>query len=176
MFRILLACCFAVAMASPSAGQDRTQPRRIDPDRFPDYGIPSQRQTAPSAAEKLDLIPPSDARPLGACHRELPTAQWLRCLRDTATLTDVELDRTVAQIKAGFERREETGDVLRRAWSRALDESLVRWRSLRDYECQQLAMAEPEAPRELFEARMICAIHRNRARAAKLAARYAIAD
>ena len=55
-------------------------------------------------------------------------------------------------------------------------ESLARWRSLRDYECQQLGMAEPGAPPELFPARLMCSISRNAARAEELSRRYGLVE
>ena len=163
--------CLAVLLASPVLAQDRPPLRRIDPERFPDYGIAAPTQT-PVVSQQIEVKLPDAEHPLGVCDRAMPTSLWLRCLRDTAAMTDDELGKAGARIKQGFEARTDITDVLRKAWSRAIDESLVRWRTLRDYECQQLAMAEPDAPKELFEARLICAIVRNRARAAEISARF----
>ncbi len=142
-------------------------PRRIDPDRFPDYGIRAEPQPA---APRIEL--PTDARPLGVCTRDMNPAMWTRCLRETASATDDALASTVESIKSSFEQRSEVAPVLRSAWGRGLDEALTRWRALRDFECGQLALAEPSAPRDLLEARSLCLISRNRARAAELVRRY----
>jgi hypothetical protein len=149
---------------SVAAGQT---PRRIAPELFPDYGVRAEPQPA---APRIEL--PSDTRPLGACARDMSAAIWLRCLRETASATDDALVGTVETIKASFEQRMDVTPVLRAAWSRGLDESLTRWRALRDYECGQLALAEPQATRDLLEARNTCLINRNRERAAELLRRY----
>lgn len=150
--------------ASVAAGQT---PRRIAPDLFPDYGVRAEPQPA---APIIEL--PTDARPLGACIRDMSPSIWLRCLRETASATDDALATTVETIKAAFEQRADVTPVLRAAWGRGLDESLTRWRALRDYECGQLALAEPQGARDLLEARNICLINRNRERAAELLRRY----
>ncbi len=164
-------------LQGPSVGQDaspeRAAPRKIAPDRFPDYGIRSTQGGQSTLAPPFILEMPTDERPLGACERNMARPDWLRCLRETASLTDDLLSKVASQIKKTFERREMTS-VLTSAWSRAIDESLLRWRSLRDYECQYLALAEPGAAPELFEARQVCQIRRNRERAAELKLRYQI--
>ena len=175
--RIFSLLAVTAMLSAPGSAQDRASPRRIEPDHFPDYGIRSQPSTPlPSPPQAIKLAMPTDAQPLGSCERAMPTAVWLRCLRDTIGLTDAALSAVSGRIKTSFEARDDINDVLRNAWSHAIDESQIRWRVLRDYECQTLAMAEPQAPPELFEARLICTIGRNRARAAQLAARYGVAE
>ena len=163
-------------LATSAPAQERPAPRRIDPDRFPDYGFPAGPRASAGPFGRLDIALPTGDRPLGNCTRDMDNTLWIRCLRETANLTDDELDRVGTRIKVGFEARREVGEVLRRAWSRSIDESLARWRSLRDYECQQLGMAEPGAPPELFPARLMCSISRNAARAEELSRRYGLVE
>jgi hypothetical protein len=167
----------AIALASPglALAQSGAAPRKIAPDRFPDYGVHAP-VAAPSAVAPIALVEPTADRPLGACSRDMPAGDWLRCLRLTVNLADDALNAMTVRIKASLAARADVNDVMRNAWSRALDESHTRWRSLRDYECQQLAMAEPEAPKILLEARLICAIRRDLARARILAVRYRLED
>jgi hypothetical protein len=170
---MLICAMLAGALLAAPAQAQQHPPRRIAPDRFPDYGVHAPLAAPEAAAAR---VPPSAGRPLGACVRDMPAGGWLRCLRDTAALGDQELDTVATRIKAQFAAREDANEVLRRAWGKALDESQTRWRALRDYECQRLALAEPEAPKELLEARFICAIRRDLARAGVLAARYRLDD
>ena len=158
----------AVAQQNPAV---QVAPRRIAPERFPDYGV---RADAPTPQKPFELTLPTSDRPLGSCERGMSPAVWLRCLRETSNLTDDALERIAARVKQEFEVRTDVSPLRRSAWSRALGESQTRWRSLRDHECQQLAMAEPNASRELLEARQICLIQRNQARTIELAARYAL--
>jgi uncharacterized protein YecT (DUF1311 family) len=169
---VRIAFAIGCALAAGSArAQGHAPPRKIAPEQFPDYGVRAPA-AAPSALASITLIAPTPEHPLGACKRDMPTGDWLRCLRMTVDLADEALAAVTTRIKSGFAARADTNDIMRKAWGRALDESQVRWRGLRDYECQQLAMAEPEAPKELFEARLTCAIRGDIARGKALAARY----
>jgi uncharacterized protein YecT (DUF1311 family) len=171
--RAAILVAMAACSLAPGAalGQDHAAPRRIAPDRFPDYGV-----HAPAARPAIPLIAPTAERPFGACSRDMPKGGWLRCLRQTAGLADEQLDALAERIKAQFSVRPNVNEILRRGWSRALDESQSRWRSLRDYECQRLAMAEPAAPKEILEAQLTCAIRHDLERGGLLAARYKLAE
>jgi uncharacterized protein YecT (DUF1311 family) len=102
----------------------------------------------------------------------MPRGDWLRCLRQTADLADEALDAAAGRVKAQFAARADVSEFLRKTWNRALDESQRRWRGLRDYECQRLALAEPHAPKEILEAQLTCAIRHDLDRGRVLAERY----
>lgn len=163
-----------VAFGGLAFAQSDAPPRKIAPDRFPDYGVRAQGAPPKPSIDSIAATPtpPTSERPLGDCRRDMATGVWLRCLRETAGLADTALDATAERTKAVFLARDHVSEVLRRAWMKSLDESQTRWRALRDYECQQLALAEPGASQILLEARLTCVIARSLARARALTVRY----
>ena len=149
-----------------SAGLAQTPdgPRQISPTTIPVYRVPNQLEM------KVEVTAPTAQRPLGACESAMRRVVWVRCLRDTADLSDRLVESVTAQVEKSIEDRP-SGQ--RRFWLQTFNEGVRAWQTLRDRECF-IASAEAHAYADSYDARLACRIRMNRVRIEDLSRRFAL--
>src|SRR5207237_10612719 len=110
--------------------------------------------------------------PFGGCDKS--SRNWLICLRSTADLADTLVGDAEFRVSAAIDQRSDLSASLRRGLTKALADADVKWRALRDEECNQLALLEVAPGAQTYEAQQICRIHHDAARIDDLSARYAV--
>jgi hypothetical protein len=164
-------CAGVLTLFSPvNLAQGDQTIRRIAPERFPELRLGDD-----SSAGQRDrpFARPGPDRPLGSCDRE--RRDWIPCLNATAALAETMLDEAIAEVETGLARRAVPKPQLD-GWGRALKEANQRYRALRNYECQMLALSEPGTSGELYEARLVCTITKTIARIGELRTRYGLPE
>lgn len=164
---MIVLCAGVLALFSlRNVAQGEQTIRRIAPERFPELRLGDD-----SSASQRDhpFERPSSDRPLGSCDRE--RRDWIYCLNATAALAETMLEEAIAEVEGGLTRRAVPGPQME-GWSRALREANQRYRALRNYECQRLALSESDTSGDLYEARLVCMITKTLARVSELRARY----
>lgn len=121
------------------------------------------------------------AEPVGGCDpATLQGPQMSLCLGAAEKRSGDALDAVMKAALASIASRPGVFDTQRARWRNSLTESQAQWLHFRNTECQEVAPFEGQAAStniarnraSAFEAKTICAIRMNDARAADIAARY----
>ena len=158
--KALAIAALVLCLGQAASAEEAPRPvRQIAPDRFQpnpigDYG--------PTAAAPT-VAPPSKERPLGGCDKAVPR-NWLTCLRQTADLSNALVGDAEFRVTASLDQRTNLNPSLRRGMAKALADADVKWRALRDEECNQLALLEVAEATQVYEAQLICRIRHDSAR------------
>ena len=144
-------------------------PRRIGPGVIPEYRSPSD-----SPEPAFQVVVPTTQAPTGSCKRAMPRVDWLRCLRETAELTDRLVEEVTQKVKERIQSRVDAGAGQKRYWLAGLVEVQKNWTALRELECLRLSPSEPALAKDVYEARLLCAIRENSRRRSDLELRYGI--
>jgi hypothetical protein len=150
----------------PSIGEGEPT-RRIAPELIPEY-----RTTGQHAGPPFTVMAPTSEAPLGSCVRTMQRVVWLRCLRDTADLSLQLVEQATEQAAAWINAREDAPPPRKRHWLRGFEEAHDTWSKLREQECQTVASAEPNAPKDIYEARLLCLLRENERRRGELESRF----
>jgi uncharacterized protein YecT (DUF1311 family) len=148
------------------AQEPAPKPRVIAPDQFPAY--PSGE--GGGVVRRTIVALPTRERPYGNCDRA--TRQWLSCLSATAELSDRLVDDAEERVRAALAKRPDIGSYMRDVFTKALTNADSQWRTLRDYECNELVLLEKGARAQPYELRLTCRIRHNVDRADELWSRY----
>ena len=101
---------------------------------IPEYRSPSRFPCARVSSGGSDALAPT-----GSCKRAMPRVNWLRCLRETAELTDRLVEEVTQKVKERIQSRVDAGAGQKRYWLAGLDEVQKNWMALRDVECLRLS-------------------------------------
>jgi uncharacterized protein YecT (DUF1311 family) len=127
------------------------------------------------------LASPALAEDPGGCDRGALTGGRLaQCLIQAERSSSDRLDQAVKAALDSIATRPGVYDAQRARWRNNFTESQDLWIHLRNTECQDVAPFEGQAAAakgarggaSIFEAKTLCAIRMNQARAADIAARY----
>jgi uncharacterized protein YecT (DUF1311 family) len=124
---------------------------------------------------------PARAEPVGGCDPAIVKGPALtQCLTEAEKTSSADLETTVQAVLASIATRKGVFDTQRARWKNSLTISQEAWVRFRNDECQNVAPFEGQALSTsalrnrvaAFEAKLICTIEMNTARAADLARRY----
>ena len=150
--------------------RDPNAPLHKPPAPKPVPAGPKAAAAKPPPQKPEAALAPSHARPYGACAPEAPN--FVACLGDVAGRADQEVERAEHSVLAGLGGRAGVNPVVADAASRGLRAAGETWRTLRDRECEDLALIENGLAGSLYERRLICRIRRDIERAETLRTRY----
>ena len=159
-----IALAFLTFGLGPQA--EETIPRRIAPTVIPEY------RPGPITEPQYSVELPTAEKPTGACVVTMRRAIWLRCLRETVALLHQRLDQAVEGAKGTIEGRGDVTAARKRYWVTGFDDVQQKWAALRDLHCQRVAPSETGAPKDAYEANLLCLIRENPRRLDELAAGY----
>jgi len=141
------------------------------------------RLFVPAAAMLVGLSVPAAAQAIGGCDPAvLQGPAFTQCLTTAEKRSTDQLSAVVAAALGSIATRKGIYDSQRGRWRNSLTASQNSWIRFRNDECQNVAPFEGQsgssgvlqARTAAFDAKMICAITMNSARAADLARRYSL--
>jgi hypothetical protein len=104
----------------------------------------------------------------------MPKLVWRGCLQATSELSSGRVAALADRARSGIDGLADIARPRREFWKRRLDEAQDKWAELRDFECQQIAASADDV--EPYEAKLICMMRANMARAQWLQDLYRLND